>query len=129
MATQQSIAGIDVRFALSAVAGISGLFLLGLAFYGQPAVYLHQAREQWGALMDQPTADQPADLDSDRVVRLRQQVAQLQEELAAKHTAAPATEVVQPPVPVVPAAPQAALPPLDVPQVAAPHLEALPPEP
>jgi hypothetical protein len=46
-----------VRFAISAVAAASGLMLLGLAFYGQPAVYLRQAGEQWNALMDRPTAD------------------------------------------------------------------------
>lgn len=48
-----------VRFAVSAVAAVSGLFLLGLAFYGEPAVYLRQARDQWDALLDRPPADQP----------------------------------------------------------------------
>jgi hypothetical protein len=47
-----------VRFAISAVAAASGLLLLGLSFYGQPAVYLHLAGQQWDALMDRPSEDQ-----------------------------------------------------------------------
>ena len=50
---------IDVRFAISAVAAVSGLFLLALAFYGQPAVYLQEARDQWDELMDRPVAHGP----------------------------------------------------------------------
>ena len=49
-----------MRYAISAVAAASGVLLLGLSFYGQPAVYLRQAGEQWDALMDRPAADQPA---------------------------------------------------------------------
>jgi hypothetical protein len=49
----------DVRFAIPAVAAVSGLFLLTLAFYGQPAVYLQQARDQWDELMDRPIANPP----------------------------------------------------------------------
>jgi hypothetical protein len=48
-----------VRFAIPAVAAVSGLFLLTLAFYGQPAVYLQQARDQWDELMDRPIANPP----------------------------------------------------------------------
>jgi hypothetical protein len=47
-----------VRFAISAVAAASGVMLLGLSFYGQPAVYLRLASEQWDALMDRPVGDQ-----------------------------------------------------------------------
>ncbi len=85
---------------------MSGLLLLGLAFYGEPAVYLHQAGAQWDALMDRPagdahpageqrpanagrpTADQSAaaddDVDPEREARLEREVARLQEELTAK---------------------------------------------
>lgn len=41
-----------MRIAISAVAAGSGLVLLGLAFFGQPATYLRQAREEWDALID-----------------------------------------------------------------------------
>ena len=50
-----------MRFAISGVAAVSGLLLLTLAFYGQPAVYLRQARDQWDELMDRPIANRPAD--------------------------------------------------------------------
>ncbi|HEY4042232.1 MAG TPA: hypothetical protein VGM32_10390 [Rhodopila sp.] len=46
-----------MRFAITAGAAVSGLFLLTLSFYGQPAVYLRQARDQWDELMDRPVAD------------------------------------------------------------------------
>jgi len=36
---------------MSAVAAASGLILLGLAVFGQPDVYLRQAREQWASLI------------------------------------------------------------------------------
>ena len=76
-----------MRFAISAMAAISGLFLFGLAFYGQPALYLHQAREQWDALLDTPAPDQPSEPDRDAVTRrmalLQQKVAQLEVELGA----------------------------------------------
>jgi hypothetical protein len=103
--------GTNVRFAISAVAAVSGLFLLGLAFYGQPALYLHQAREQWDALIDSPGADQSAEPDrdaaADRAARLQQQVARLEHELAARRARTPQTASVDnqaPPVP--PTAPQ-----------------------
>src|SRR5450432_2151952 len=77
-----------MRFAISAVAAGSGLVLLGLAFYGQPAVYLRQAGEQWDALMDRPVADQraeaDAEADSERAARLQGEVARLEAELAAR---------------------------------------------
>jgi hypothetical protein len=53
-----------VRFAISAAAAVSGLLLLGLALYGQPAVYLRQAGEEWDALMDRPVADQATGSDA-----------------------------------------------------------------
>src|SRR4051794_30807716 len=59
--------GNDVRFAISAVAAASGLTLLGLTFYGQPAVYLRQAEEQWNALMDRPAADQSMIAEADQL--------------------------------------------------------------
>jgi hypothetical protein len=37
---------------MSAVAAASGLILLGLAVFGQPDMYLRQAREQWASLID-----------------------------------------------------------------------------
>ncbi|MEA2737216.1 MAG: hypothetical protein QOH05_523 [Acetobacteraceae bacterium] len=113
---------------MSAVAAISGLLLLGLAFYGQPALYLHQAREQWDALLDAPAADQATEPDHDaateRMARLQQQVSQLEDELAARQAAAKAaaeaTAVTSAPPSVGPlaSAPQAAEPPSAPPQVA-----------
>jgi hypothetical protein len=113
-----------VRSAISAVAAISGLLLLGLAFYGQPALYLHQAQEEWDALIGSPAADHPADPDrdaavdgptdpdrhaaADRMAQLQQQVTQLENELAAKQAQAPQPAV---PQPVAPAPVQAAAPP------------------
>jgi hypothetical protein len=76
-----------MRLAISAAAGVSGLFLLGLAFYGQPAVYLREVGQQWDALMDRPAADQAADEDSDRAARLQAEVSRLQAELAARQPA------------------------------------------
>jgi hypothetical protein len=49
-----------VRFAISTVAAVSGLLLLVLAFYGQPAVYLRHVQDQWDELMDRPVADRSA---------------------------------------------------------------------
>ncbi|MGD0107231.1 MAG: hypothetical protein ABSC06_24815 [Rhodopila sp.] len=93
-----------MRFAVSAVAALSGVFLLGLAFYGQPALYLEQARDQWNALIDAPATEQPPARDPDtapeRVAQLQQQVAQLEAALAAKQAPAPplpAPEAVQAP--------------------------------
>jgi hypothetical protein len=82
---------------MSAVAALSGLFLLGLAFYGQPALYIQQAREQWDALIDSPSAYHP---DPDRYAaavqasRQQQPVTRLDDERAADQTSAsqPATQ-------------------------------------
>jgi hypothetical protein len=71
-----------VRFALSAVAAVSGLFLLALAFYGQPAVYLREARDQWDELMDRPVAHAPAVPNSNSEERAAQTL----------HDAAPLSE-------------------------------------
>ena len=77
-----------MRLAISAVAAVSGLLLLGLSIYGQPAVYLHQAREQWNSLMDEsppePTAAPDHDAAGGRVAQLQQRVVQLEDELASK---------------------------------------------
>ncbi len=74
------------------MAAVSGLLLMGLAFYGQPAVYFHQAREEWDALLKTAPSEPPADLEndaaSDSTARLRQQVERLEDELAAKREAA-----------------------------------------
>ena len=79
-----------MRIALSAVAAVSGVVLLALALYGQPAVYLHQARERWDALMDRPPGDLAADPDNDagqdRAATLQREVLRLKEELAARRT-------------------------------------------
>jgi hypothetical protein len=92
--------GSKVRSTISAVAALSGLLLLVLGFYGQPAVYLHQARQQWTALMDTPGADQPAEPDRDaqaeREARLEQQVTRLEDELAARQAPPPAAQPVPP---------------------------------
>jgi hypothetical protein len=75
------------------MAAISGLFLLGLAFYGQPAMYLHQARVQWDSLIDMPAPDQAADADHDaaasRMALLQQKVTRLEDELSARQALAP----------------------------------------
>jgi hypothetical protein len=78
-----------LRFALSAAAALSGTLLLGLAFYGQPAWYIHQAREQWDELIESPLADLPAEPDrgssgSSVAVRSQQRVRQSGDDLAAK---------------------------------------------
>ena len=82
-----------MRFAVSTVAAVSGLALLGLAFYGQPAVYLRKAQDEWDALMDHPVADWPQDQasdDADRAARLQLEVARLESELAAQQGPVPA---------------------------------------
>ncbi len=111
-----------MRFAITAMAAVSGVLLMGLAVYGQPAVYVHQAREEWDALLgtapSEPAADLEHDASADSTVhdstaRLRQQVQRLEHELAAKRAAADrsARTVVAPaeaPVVRQPAAPLAA---------------------
>ena len=76
-----------MRFAISAVAALSGLLLLALSFYGQPAVYLGQARQQWRELVQAPSDEvaKPleADADAARVAQLQQQVAELEHQLAS----------------------------------------------
>jgi hypothetical protein len=85
-----------LRFAVSTVAGVSGLILLGLAFYGQPAVYLRKVQDEWDAFMDHPVADLPADQatdEADRVARLQLEVARLESELAAQQGPVPQPDV------------------------------------
>ena len=98
---------IDVRFAISAVAAGSGLFLLALAFYGQPAVYLQEARDQWDQLMDRPVAHAPAvsyGNSEERAAQTRQDAAPLNEELAERQeTAEPQAPDAAPPAPPEPA--------------------------
>ncbi len=48
-----------MRFALSAVVGLTGLVLLGGAILGQPALYLQEVRRQWVAFVN-PTPAEPA---------------------------------------------------------------------
>ena len=105
-----------MRYAASAVAAISGVFLLGLAFYGQPALYLQQARDQWNELIDGPVTEQPAARElfasPERVAQLQQQVTQLEAALAAKQAPAPppaAPEPVQAPAPLAAAVQSAPL--------------------
>lgn len=63
-----------MRIAISAVAAGSGLVLLGLAFFGQPSVYLRQAREEWDALIDVAPPDaSPSDIASSEPSPDRQQ--------------------------------------------------------
>ena len=95
-----------MRFAVSAVAAGSGLFLLALAFYGQPAVYLQEARDQWDQLMDRPVTHAPAvryGNTEERAAQTRQDAAPLHDELAeTQQTAqpqAPEVELSAPPEP------------------------------
>jgi len=75
-----------LRFALSALTASFGLLLLGLAFFGQPGLYLHQVRQGWQTLVTPASADQ--DLESERVSlalqvgQLQQRVQQLQDQLS-----------------------------------------------
>jgi hypothetical protein len=96
-----------VRFAISAVAAGSGLFLLALAFYGQPGVYLQEARDQWDQLMDRPGAHAPAvpyGNSEERAAQTRQDAAPLNEELAEREeTAQPQAPDAAPPAPPEPA--------------------------
>ncbi len=99
-----------MRFAVSAVVALSGLLLLGLAFYGEPAVYLRQAREQWDALMDRPTGDHIAEPDpqAEQAAQLRQEVARLRQALAAREQIAEPSPTAQeaPPAAAAPVPPQ-----------------------
>ena len=47
-----------MRYAVSAMAAACGLALLGLAFYGQPSLYLQQARIQWDTLIEASPREQ-----------------------------------------------------------------------
>ena len=121
-----------MRFALPAVAATSGLGLLILAFYGQPAVFLQQAREQWHAvfvsLADDPQVERDNVVVGERMARLQQQVARLEDELTARQTPAPQAS------PPSPAASAPRVPDFDVSRVAppivpakAPPIKAMPP--
>jgi hypothetical protein len=99
---------LTVRFALSAVVGLSGLVLLACAIFGQPALYLRAARQQWSALVEPrsdgpstlqngspaPTAprevaaDQAVETLTQQVAQLQQQVTQLRDQLANSQSAA-----------------------------------------
>jgi hypothetical protein len=89
-----------VRLAIPASAAATGLLLLGLAIFGRPDVYLHQARQQWVGLLDgtsdaedagqgggAPEKTAAADVGDEalalRVAQLQQQVIQLRDQLAA----------------------------------------------
>ncbi len=83
---------VIMRFALSAGAAVCGLLLLGVAFFGQPEVYLRQAREQWDSLTETTTpAPPPIEAANPsnpaligRINELQQQVLQLRDELMAR---------------------------------------------
>lgn len=99
-----------MRFALSAAAAISGLGLLTLAFFGQPGLYLYQARQQWDSLLASPADDRPIEPDntavSDRMARLQQQVVRLETELSTRQNPAPiATPPALEPSPAAPPEP------------------------
>ena len=125
--------GNNVRFALSAAAGASGLLLLGLAVFGQPDVYLRQAREQWDSLIDTAPADQAPDQAPEqksaamaaRMAQLQQQVFELRDQLVAKQADAERTRQIlaaapaqQPAADTPPGAPSE---PLEAPAVAVPE--------
>jgi hypothetical protein len=84
---------LSVRIAISTVAAVSGLVLLGLGLYGQPAAYLRLAKDGWDVLMDHPTTDwtgdQAHDAEADRVALLQQEVTRLESELAAQQIPTP----------------------------------------
>ena len=124
--------GTDVRFAMTAMAGISGLLLLGLGMLGQPAVYLHQARDEWNALIDAPADGPPAtpadrppaaperDAAAARVALLQKQVKSLRDELRARQALALQASQSQPAPP-----PPAAVPPPQQTVVPPPQTEAV----
>ena len=130
-----------MRFAISAVAAVSGLFLLALAFYGQPAVYLREARDQWDELMDRPVAHAPAvsyGNSEERAAQARHDAALPREDLAERQgTAQPQAPAVALSAPSEPAVnPRIAspspgeelpLPTGSTPQPPAPAASALPP--
>jgi hypothetical protein len=94
-----------MRLAISAVAAVSGLFLLALAFYGQPAVYLRQARDQWDELMDRPVADRVAASDGEaeeRAAPPQQYAAPHNQELAVKQEPALQPQALAIPLPTPP---------------------------
>ena len=129
-----------MRFALPAVATISGLGLLTASIYGQPALYLQRVHQEWTALIAGSDEDQPAEPDAnaitEQMAQLQQQVARLQTELAARQAldpqVAPAVAIPTVPVPApqVQASPVPAPPvqvsPVEVPPVEVPAVEVPP---
>jgi hypothetical protein len=81
-----------MRFALSAAAAACGLLFLGLAFFGQPEVYLRQARAQLESLTEiaapEPAPSQadslPAPAMAARMDELQRQVLLLRDELITR---------------------------------------------
>lgn len=83
-----------MRLAFSAAAAMSGLVLLGLAEYGEPAMLLNGVRHYWDTLMYSPPPEPaaPPEAVAQRVDQLQQEVAALKRVLAAR-TAGPAPSV------------------------------------
>lgn len=133
-----------MRLATSALTATSGLLLLGLAIFGRPDLYLHEARHQLVALMPAASGDDEdpnANAITQQLNRLQQQVKQLKDQLAVRQAtvdltppaAAPEAQPApqsapQPPPPPPPAPPpQATAPaPASAPPVAAPAPAAAP---
>jgi hypothetical protein len=69
-----------LRLATSAVAVVIGL-VLACVIFGQPALYLGHARQQWNALFATRPAEPPAESPAQQVAQLQQQVAQLEQQV------------------------------------------------
>lgn len=77
-----------MRITLSAAAALAGLLLLSFAIFGQPALYLHQMRQQWSTVVDGAPPDQEAEALALQVAQLQQLLMQLKGQLVASQAAA-----------------------------------------
>ena len=93
-----------MRFALSAMAAVSGVILFAMAYFGQPESYLRHARQQWDAWIDFEPSDPVANQDEGRntaalaeqVQALQDEVSRLKDRLGAKQATAEATQETPP---------------------------------
>lgn len=106
-----------MRFALSAMAATSGVVLLSLAVFGDPAAYLRRAADEWRNAVATPPAVQIVPVARPdntvapaSVTALQEEVTRLKEQLAARqavHAAPPPAAVEAPPPAAEPPPPDA----------------------
>lgn len=77
-----------MRLTVPFAAGTVGLAVLGMAVFGQPAVYMRQARSFWYEVFNAPPADEPAiDPEVREEAKLRLEVVRLEDQLQAARKA------------------------------------------